>query len=333
MDPQLQQLRCPCCEKGFSGKTAQARLNSHCKAIHFIYYRQHIRPLKDPKLVNHDAYIRQKQKDPTKVQKDRLMARMRKKALKEQISRITLQGVHIEAPYAPGNTDIDPTNPFYTIEFTLRIFIGPTLKELVSFDVIPTLEGALASLVDEQSCASSPQRTTFETTGLPEPGSGEDQSITTRLSLQRVQARPLDLRSKIMGALAVARSAELLHPLALTYYKYRQAIHDSEFYEERLQHYLLTQEGRSLNPEQHVDHDLIKKRAAELAAGYRPKPRSTSGTTAMNKSTLPPDEDEDEDEEDGEYEEEQEYQSLRVRPDVKLPEVIPDSDREHSPEL
>lgn len=340
-------LKCPCCEKGFSGKTAQTRLNSHCKAIHFIYYRQHIRPLKDPKLVNHDAYIRQKQKDPAKVRKDRLMARMRKKAKKEQIDCI-VQGVHLAAPHAPGNTNIDPTNPFYTIEFKLRIFIGLTLRELVSFDVIPTLEKALANLVDEElQYTPSSQQAIFEETAraLLEPDKDADQSqiislpVATGLSMKHPRIRPMNLRAQVRNALAVARSAEHPNFLALTYYKYRQAIYDSEFYEERLQHYLLAHEGRLLNPERNIDHNLVEKRAAELAAECRPRNRPTTGTATMKRrgtASLPPSEDEDEDEEDeddgdeddGEYEEEQEHQFP-----LPLPEVIPDSDREYSVEL
>lgn len=117
--------RCPCCGKAFSGKTAKTRFNSHCKTSHITYYREHIRPLKLSEKVNQDAYAKMKQKDPAKIQKDRLIARMRKKAKKEQVDRIA-RGSHIEPPPTPGDTTIDPTNPFFVVEFILRVFIGLT---------------------------------------------------------------------------------------------------------------------------------------------------------------------------------------------------------------
>lgn len=333
-------LKCPCCEKGFSGKTRQARLNSHCKASHFAHYRQHIRPLKDVKQVNHDAYVRRKQKDPGKVRNDRLMARMRKRATKEQVDLLRL-GVHAEIPPVPVSVDmnIDQTNPFYVVEFILRVFIGLTFKELISFDIISTLERALTSLAAEESeslsHAYSPQLLKHTDAIL---------QTTPPSSAIVTQDTKINLSSLVGNALAIARSSEDLHSLALAYYKYRQAIHESEFYEERLQSYKsrqLTQEARALNPGHYVDHGLVEIRAAELVAEYKPKKRSGGGTAAGQRGDKPGSvlcEEADQEWDEGDEEEEEGEEELELlwpvpRVDHQLPNIIPDSDREHSPEL
>lgn len=134
-------MECPVCEKAFGGTSAQLRLNTHCKKEHLPYYREHIRPLKDPKLISREAYQRQKAKDPEKIRHQRLLSRLKKKAKTEQINRL-VRGAPLNRPkpQAPAHTKINPYNPFYIVEFRLKIFIGVQLADLLAFPISSTLE-------------------------------------------------------------------------------------------------------------------------------------------------------------------------------------------------
>lgn len=132
--------RCPAdpsCRRSFGGTTGQKNLNSHLKNAHTEYYRTYIRPIKGPKRINHDAYIRQKQKDPEKVKRHRLLARLRKQARKEQIERMKRQ-CSPSSPQAPDSAllAIDMANPYFVLESEFGVFVGHTKSDLMDCDVI-----------------------------------------------------------------------------------------------------------------------------------------------------------------------------------------------------
>lgn len=139
----------------------------------------------------------------------------------------------------------------------------------------------------------------------------------------------------------IARSGEGLHTLAAIYYNYRQAIRDSEFYHQRFQQYehrLLLQEEKMVNPEHYMDQDVVEQRVTELVAEYEARNRPTledATTPECGQPGLPLEEDDDaEDEENGDEYDVEEPELFR--PNIVLPEVIPDSDherRENSLEL
>lgn len=132
--------RCPAdpsCRRSFGGTTGQKNLNSHLKNTHTEYYRTYVRPIKGPKRINHDAYIRQKQKDPEKVKRHRLLARLRKQARKEQVECMKRQRSP-SPPQAPDSTllAIDNTNPYFVLESECGVFVGHTKGDLMDCDVI-----------------------------------------------------------------------------------------------------------------------------------------------------------------------------------------------------
>lgn len=117
-------------------------MNSHTTAYHLDFYRESIRPLKDTKAINRDSYLRQKQKDPEKVKKARVMSRMRKKARQKQIDRIERAALPLR-PTPPNPPEINASNPFYVIKHQLRIFIGVKKADLIDFPVATPLEAQL----------------------------------------------------------------------------------------------------------------------------------------------------------------------------------------------
>lgn len=132
--------RCPAdssCRRSFGGTTAQKNLNSHLKNAHTEYYRTYVRPIKGPKRINHDAYIRQKQKDPEKVKRHRLLARLRKQARKEQVECMKRQRSP-SPPQAPdsGLLAIDAANPYFVLESECGVFVGHTKRDLMNCDVV-----------------------------------------------------------------------------------------------------------------------------------------------------------------------------------------------------
>ncbi|KAH0613803.1 uncharacterized protein H6S33_005689 [Morchella sextelata] len=132
----------PACRRSFGGTTAQKNLNSHLKNVHTEYYRTYVRPIKGPKRINHDAYIRQKQKDPEKVKRHRLLARLRKQARKEQVECMKRQRSP-SPPRAPdqGLLAIDMGNPYFVLESECGMFVGHTKGDLMRCDVVKMLEG------------------------------------------------------------------------------------------------------------------------------------------------------------------------------------------------
>ncbi|KAI5849427.1 hypothetical protein DFP73DRAFT_524453 [Morchella snyderi] len=238
-------LKCPCCSKQFGGTTARNRLNTHCKEKHLEYYRASIRPLKSTKDINRDAYLRQKEKNPEKVRKDRILARLRKKARDEQIDCI-MRSQPVSPPPQPGSTDIDPSNPYFVVEYSLRIFAGSTVGELLAFDVVSALQTSLD---------------TVENT----------------------------LKNQITNALYVART-QPLPGLVYKYDLYKQALRDTEFYQERLDKYEKLkdiQESKMLMPENFVDDDLVQRRVQELYQQFLTQPRRSHHRSASSGTESP----------------------------------------------
>ncbi|KAI5846334.1 hypothetical protein DFP73DRAFT_525842 [Morchella snyderi] len=136
-------VQCGVCSKKFGGNTAQDRYKAHCKIEHIEFYRANIRPLKDPKQINRDAYLKRKRTHPEAVETQRIMARMRKKARSEQIE--VLERCRSPEPIRhPRAETIDPNNPYY-IATRLGHFVGITLQDLKDFPVQATLERAISN--------------------------------------------------------------------------------------------------------------------------------------------------------------------------------------------
>lgn len=222
-------MECSICKKKFGGATAQTRLNSHTKAAHLDFYRETIRPLKDTKAVNRDSYLRQKEKDPEKVKKARVMSRMRQKARQRQIDRIE-RATLPSRPYLPTSPEIDPLNPYYIVEYKLRIFIGVTKAELLDFPLEATLRNHLDSIGAK--------------------GADDDVATMIRDAMLRLEDLP-----------SLATRYQCYKKVLQTIGDYPEAL---ALFEKRY----LTQEHKQLMPESYVDEELVQADAEKLYQLY-----------------------------------------------------------------
>jgi hypothetical protein len=134
----LSRINCPCCTRTFGGKTAQNHLNAHCKKAHLDHYRIHIRPLKDPKTIRHETYIRKKLKSPERLKDQRLMAKFRKNAREELLEDIRTRKSPTPPPKSPP--PIEAANPYHLLEYEFGKFVGNTKVEILEHDVNKSLD-------------------------------------------------------------------------------------------------------------------------------------------------------------------------------------------------
>ncbi|KAH0613676.1 uncharacterized protein H6S33_005562 [Morchella sextelata] len=130
---------CGICGKKFTGTTSDTRYKAHCKTEHLEFYRTSIRLLKDPKLINREAYLKRKKEKPDVVEVQQTMARMRRKARNEQIRSLQNRSPP-EPPAIPEEPFIDEFNPYHVASTEFGIFVGVTYAQLLEHSIIVSLE-------------------------------------------------------------------------------------------------------------------------------------------------------------------------------------------------
>lgn len=244
-------MDCPICHKHFGGSSAGQRYNAHCKAEHLDYYRRNIRPLKDKKEINRDAYLNRKRRHPNAVEQQRTMARMRKKARQQLVTQIQ----RCASPVPPINADptIDESNPFLLCT-RLGVHVGITFSELLKFDVI-----------------------------------GELTSAMTAREKAGVQAHVVQLINDILNSNS-CRSVPL-NVLALQYHNYRKALvaqEDFPILQEKYQTQLEDVRRRREMPDTFITENKVQERAEELYVAYVKKKQNddNDGSTTERDSDV-----------------------------------------------
>ncbi|KAI5838506.1 hypothetical protein DFP73DRAFT_530844 [Morchella snyderi] len=130
---------CGICGKKFTGTTSDTRYKAHCKTEHLEFYRTSIRPLKDPKLINREAYLKRKKEKPDVVELQQTMARIRRKARNEQIRSLQNRSPP-EPPAIPEEPFIDEFNPYHVASTEFGIFVGVRYAQLLENSIIISLE-------------------------------------------------------------------------------------------------------------------------------------------------------------------------------------------------
>ncbi|KAI5836950.1 hypothetical protein DFP73DRAFT_532337 [Morchella snyderi] len=235
-----QSVSCTICEKDFNGNTAYTRYKAHCKTEHLEFYRKSIRPLKDPKLINRDAYLKRKQNNPGAIETQRTMARMWKKARMEQIREIQRQHPP-EPPPVPEEPFIDENNPYYVASTEFGIFVGVTFADLLGSSIENTLK-----------------KYSLKSSG----------SLDSHLS--RVLQRALIM----LGEYPIETLAQRYHAyrtqlLAVENYPKQKAKYDK---------LLDNHNHKCQNPESYVDEDLVTACSTQLYADYMLKKNSAVDT-------------------------------------------------------